>query len=34
MMSEENKDEVKKEENTLDNVPDGMVLAENSHESI
>ena len=33
-MSEENKDEVKKEENTLDNVPDGMVLAENSHESI
>ena len=33
-MSEENKDEVKKEDNTLDNVPDGMVLAENSHESI
>ena len=33
-MSEENKDEVKKEENTLDNVPDGMVLAENSRESI
>ena len=33
-MSEENKDEVKNEENGLDNVPDGMVLAENSHESI
>ena len=33
-MSEENKDEVKNEENTLDNVPDGMVLAENSRESI
>ena len=33
-MSEENKYEVKNEENTLDNVPDGMVLAENSRESI
>lgn len=33
-MSEENKDEVKNQENTLDNVPDGMVLAENSRESI
>ena len=33
-MSEENKNEEKNGENTLDNVPDGMVLAENSRESI
>ena len=33
-MSEDNKDEVKNEKSELDNVPDGMVLAENSRESI